>query len=119
MSFLFTPVLFPPCFLLSPLPTPFQGKEKKEEEKKKKRRKEKKRKEGFQKKKLTYKPSTKIPNRTQFKHTIFGPQTWSGYDEAYFPAVRDAIEEGDFAAAQQRVDRVARILNRAALRLNN
>lgn len=35
MSFLFTPVLFPLYFLLSPLPTLFQGKGKKKEKERK------------------------------------------------------------------------------------
>jgi len=60
-----------------------------------------------------------VPGRTQFKHVIFGPQAWSGYDEAYFPAVRDAIDVGDWAAAQAQLNIVARVLRYAATRLLN
>ncbi|KUJ07571.1 Zn-dependent exopeptidase [Mollisia scopiformis] len=58
-----------------------------------------------------------IPNRTQFKHILFGPQLWSGYDEAFFPAIRDAVEAGEWALAQQQVEKAARILKRASKKL--
>jgi N-acetylated-alpha-linked acidic dipeptidase len=58
-----------------------------------------------------------IPGREQFKHVIFGPQRWSGYDEAWFPFVRDAIEDKDWARAQKMVDKTARIITRAAEQL--
>ncbi|KAI1342596.1 peptidase-like protein [Xylariaceae sp. FL0016] len=55
-----------------------------------------------------------IPNRTQFKHVVFGPQLWSGYDEAYFPAIRDAIEVEDWSLAQTIIDKTAKIITDAA-----
>lgn len=58
-----------------------------------------------------------IPGREQYKHIIFGPQKWSGYKGAYFPAVRDKVEEGDWEGAQVWLDRVASILTRAADKL--
>ncbi|EOD48652.1 putative glutamate carboxypeptidase protein [Neofusicoccum parvum] len=58
-----------------------------------------------------------IPGREQFKHVIFGPDAWSGYDEAYFPAVRDAIELGNWSLAQTQADKAARILSKAADKL--
>lgn len=58
-----------------------------------------------------------VPGREQFKHVIFGPQAWSGYDEAYFPAVRDAVEKGEWKAAQEWVVKIAGILERAAGKL--
>ncbi|KAL1953172.1 hypothetical protein VTO42DRAFT_3432 [Malbranchea cinnamomea] len=60
-----------------------------------------------------------VPNRTQFKHVIYGPQLWSGYDEAYFPAIRDAIDSGNWTATQQWVDKVAKIISFASARLNH
>ena len=59
-----------------------------------------------------------LPNRTQFKHVIFAPQAWSGYDEAFFPGVRDAVDEGNWDLAQVQVEKVARILKSAAEALN-
>ncbi|KAF4983571.1 hypothetical protein FZEAL_1050 [Fusarium zealandicum] len=55
-----------------------------------------------------------IPNRTQFKHVVFGPQKWSGYDEAFFPAIRDTIEEGDWTSAQRIISKTAALLRKAA-----
>ncbi|PGH18069.1 hypothetical protein AJ79_00696 [Helicocarpus griseus UAMH5409] len=59
-----------------------------------------------------------VPNRTQFKHVIFGPQAWSGYDEAFFPAIRDAIDSGNWVETQRWIDRVSKILNDASRGLN-
>ncbi|KAL1311414.1 hypothetical protein AAFC00_001576 [Neodothiora populina] len=60
-----------------------------------------------------------IPGREQYKHILFGPQAWSGYDEAYFPAIQDAIEEEKWEDAQRLLERAARILKRAAQKLNS
>jgi hypothetical protein len=58
-----------------------------------------------------------VPNRTQFKHVVYGPQAWSGYDEAYFPAIVDAIDSGNWAETQRWVDKVAKIITDASTRL--
>jgi len=58
-----------------------------------------------------------VPGRTQFKHVIIGPQTWSGYDTAYFPAIQDAIDMGNWTAAQEQLGIVARVLHHAADKL--
>jgi hypothetical protein len=60
-----------------------------------------------------------LPAREQFKHVIFAPQAWSGYDEAYIPGVRDAIDNGDWEEAQRQVEKVARVLGAAARKLNH
>ncbi|KAF2837718.1 putative glutamate carboxypeptidase Tre2 [Patellaria atrata CBS 101060] len=58
-----------------------------------------------------------VPGREQFKHILFAPQTWSGYDEAYFPAIRDAIDAQDWKAAQAQLEKAADILANAADKL--
>jgi N-acetylated-alpha-linked acidic dipeptidase len=58
-----------------------------------------------------------IPGREQFKHVIFGPQMWSGYEEAYFPFIRDALERGDWEEAKIMVERTARVLRLAGEKL--
>ncbi|KAA8566873.1 hypothetical protein EYC84_009972 [Monilinia fructicola] len=58
-----------------------------------------------------------IPNRTQFKHVIFGPQLWSGYEEAYFPAIRDAVEVGDWGLAKKMLEKAANIIKRASSKM--
>jgi len=55
-----------------------------------------------------------IPNRTQFKHVVFGPQLWSGYDEAFFPAIRDVIEAKDWDLARRTIAKTSAILRQAA-----
>ncbi|KAK5654491.1 hypothetical protein OQA88_7119 [Cercophora sp. LCS_1] len=58
-----------------------------------------------------------IPNRTQFKHVMFGPQLLSSYDEEYFPSIRDTIRSGDWGLAAKTVEKVAAIITKAAHRL--
>ncbi|KAI5251005.1 glutamate carboxypeptidase 2 [Aureobasidium subglaciale] len=58
-----------------------------------------------------------VPGREQYKHVIFGPQLWDGYAAAYFPAVRDALQEGRWEDAQKQLERAARILRVAANKL--
>ncbi|KAI9762141.1 MAG: Inositol-pentakisphosphate 2-kinase [Chaenotheca gracillima] len=75
-----------------------------------------------------------VPGREQFKHVIFAPQAWSGYDEAYFPAVRDALDNAThpfyktfnvgnqdakaaMQEAQKQLEKAADILDKAAKKL--
>ncbi|KAG6029807.1 hypothetical protein E4U41_000268 [Claviceps citrina] len=62
-----------------------------------------------------------IPNRTQFKHVVFGPQKWSTYHVSVFPAIRDTVEAGDWERASLIASKTAAILRRAAtvLQLGN
>ena len=50
---------------------------------------------------------------------IFAPQAWSGYEEARFPGVRDAIDDGNWTLAQEQVVKVAGILSYASQKLNH
>lgn len=59
-----------------------------------------------------------LANRTQFKHVIFAPQAWSGYDDATFPAVRDAVDARLWDLAQSEVQKIAGIIEVAAGKLN-
>ena len=34
-----------------------------------------------------YSDILQVPGREQFVHVIFAPQTWSGYEETYFPGI--------------------------------
>lgn len=59
-----------------------------------------------------------IPGREQYKHIIFGPDaSGSGYDAAFFPAVRDALDARDWPGAQAQVQKAADILSRASDKL--
>lgn len=48
---------------------------------------------------------------------MFGPQAWSGYDEAFFPAIRDAVDADDWDAAWKAVDKAAMLLTKASQQL--
>jgi hypothetical protein len=61
--------------------------------------------------------SLQLPGRTQFKHVIFAPQAWSGYDETFFPSIRDAMDAGNWMEAQKQVEKVANILSTAVSNL--
>jgi hypothetical protein len=58
-----------------------------------------------------------LDGREQFKHVIFAPQKWSGYEESFFPGVRDALDEGDLKRAQEWVVRVVEVLGNATRNL--
>ncbi|KAI2792970.1 hypothetical protein POX_b03015 [Penicillium oxalicum] len=60
-----------------------------------------------------------IPNRTQFRHVVFGPELWSGYDASIFPAIRDTINTGNWTLAQHWIDRVADTIHTASDKLLN
>jgi len=61
-----------------------------------------------------------VPGRTQFKHVVYGPQLWSGFDEAYFPHIRDALfEYKNISQAQEMVEVVAERLEYASHKLNH
>lgn len=46
-----------------------------------------------------------------------GPDLWNAYQDAYFPAIRDVVEAGDWVLANQTLDKVARIISKAAANL--
>ncbi|KAF3491556.1 glutamate carboxypeptidase 2 [Arthroderma uncinatum] len=61
-----------------------------------------------------------VPNRTQYKHMIYSPQLWpeKPEDATYFPAIRDAMDSGDWTQTQVWIEKVSKIINNAAIRLN-
>lgn len=44
---------------------------------------------------------------------------WSGYEEAYFPGVRDAIDAADWKLAQEQIEKVSGIITYAGRKLNH
>ncbi|KAK5169927.1 uncharacterized protein LTR77_005905 [Saxophila tyrrhenica] len=57
-----------------------------------------------------------IPGREQFVHVLFAPSKVDGGVEVW-PAVRDALEQGDWEAAQRMVERAASVIERAGRKL--
>ncbi|CAK7218234.1 hypothetical protein SBRCBS47491_003440 [Sporothrix bragantina] len=58
-----------------------------------------------------------IPNRKQFKHVVFGPKLWSSYEGDLFPAVRDLVDAGEWAKANQTLAKIADLFQAAAAHL--
>ena len=55
-----------------------------------------------------------LPRRPWFKHFVYAPGFYTGYDVKTLPAVREAIEERQYADVNPEVVRTAEALARAA-----
>ncbi|KAK5714883.1 hypothetical protein LTR15_010299 [Elasticomyces elasticus] len=62
-------------------------------------------------------PAGGLPGRCQYKHVVYGPQRESGYDVGYFPFIRDAVDAGDWKAAQAWVEKAGRKVREAGNKL--
>jgi N-acetylated-alpha-linked acidic dipeptidase len=51
-----------------------------------------------------------LPRRPWYKHLIYAPGIYSGYDVKTVPSVREAIEQKHYAEADQEIGRVAKAL---------
>jgi N-acetylated-alpha-linked acidic dipeptidase len=51
-----------------------------------------------------------LPKRSWFTHLIYAPGFYTGYGVKTLPGVREAIEQKDWALAQQEIERVAAVL---------
>lgn len=58
-----------------------------------------------------------LPGREQFKHVVYGPGLWNGYESAVFPGIRDAMDAKDWDAVREQVQIVAEVVGNAADRL--
>lgn len=54
-----------------------------------------------------------IPDRPQFKHTVFGPSRWADSSTSQFPAIRALVEDGRWDEARALVARTAKIISSA------
>jgi N-acetylated-alpha-linked acidic dipeptidase len=51
-----------------------------------------------------------LPGRTWYRHQVYAPGVYTGYGVKTLPGVREAIEQGRWAEAQQEIGRVAAAL---------
>jgi N-acetylated-alpha-linked acidic dipeptidase len=51
-----------------------------------------------------------LPRRPWYKHMLYAPGIYSGYDVKTVPSVREGIEQKKYAEAEQEIARVARVL---------
>ncbi len=55
-----------------------------------------------------------LPRRPWFKHSVYAPGFYTGYDVKTLPGVREVIEEKQYAEVNREVARTAEVLQRAA-----
>src|SRR6266540_806203 len=55
-----------------------------------------------------------LPRRSWFKHYVYAPGFYTGYDVKTLPAVREAIEEKQYSDVNSEVAKTAEVLQRAA-----
>jgi len=55
-----------------------------------------------------------LPGREWFKHMVFGPGLWLGYQGVVFPGVLEALDDGDLEGAKVWVERIAGAINDVA-----
>lgn len=51
-----------------------------------------------------------LPGRPWFKHQIYAPGFYTGYGVKTIPAVREAVEQGQWKEAQEQIERVGKVL---------
>jgi N-acetylated-alpha-linked acidic dipeptidase len=60
-----------------------------------------------------------LPNRPWFRHAIYAPGQYTGYEAVVIPGVNEAVERKDVAGTQQQLEALAGVLNSAAAVLEN
>ena len=55
-----------------------------------------------------------LPGREWFKHMVFAPGLWLGYQGVVFPGVLEALDDGDLEGAKVWVERIACAINDVA-----
>ncbi len=60
-----------------------------------------------------------LPNRPWFKHQLYAPGFYTGYGVKTVPAVREAIEQGEWDLAEQEINKVSKVLENEANVIND
>ncbi|KAI1208452.1 Zn-dependent exopeptidase [Annulohypoxylon truncatum] len=60
-----------------------------------------------------------LPGRPWYKHLIFAPGLWAGYDGVVFPCITECLENDDIQGANVSVQEVAEIIDQACSILHN
>jgi len=60
-----------------------------------------------------------LPGRPWFRHQIYAPGFYTGYGVKTIPAVREAIEQGQWNIAEQQIMKVAKVLENEAAVIND
>jgi N-acetylated-alpha-linked acidic dipeptidase len=59
-----------------------------------------------------------LPGRPWYRHRIYAPGKYTGYDAKTLPGVREAVEAGDMNEAREQADQVVSVLRRLNERIN-
>ncbi|XXH01969.1 Vacuolar protein sorting-associated protein 70 [Hypoxylon texense] len=54
-----------------------------------------------------------LPGRPWYKHLIFAPGLWAGYDGVVFPGVTECLENDDISGANTWIQEVAKVIDKA------
>ncbi|KAI1453375.1 Zn-dependent exopeptidase [Annulohypoxylon moriforme] len=58
-------------------------------------------------------PKGGLPGRPWYKHLIFAPGLWAGYDGVAFPCVTECIEDDDIQGANASIQEVSEVIDKA------
>ena len=61
--------------------------------------------------------SPQVPDRPWFRHVIYAPGLYTGYDVKTMPGIREAVEGKNFNRAAEQAQVAIRALDRAAAEL--
>ncbi|KAI0179738.1 Zn-dependent exopeptidase [Hypoxylon sp. FL1284] len=54
-----------------------------------------------------------LPGRPWYKHLIFAPGLWTGYDGVAFPSIAECLEDGDIEGANMWIREIAKVIEKA------
>jgi N-acetylated-alpha-linked acidic dipeptidase len=60
-----------------------------------------------------------LPNRPWYRHQIYAPGLYTGYDVKTLPGVRESIEQKQWKAADEQAERLGKVLQNAAERIQS
>ncbi|KAI1770963.1 Zn-dependent exopeptidase [Hypoxylon cercidicola] len=60
-----------------------------------------------------------LPGRPWYKHLIFAPGLWAGYDGVVFPGITECLENGDISGANAWVREVVKVIGKACSIVDN
>ncbi|KAI2464108.1 Zn-dependent exopeptidase [Annulohypoxylon bovei var. microspora] len=60
-----------------------------------------------------------LPGRPWYKHLVFAPGLWAGYDGVVFPRVTECLENDDMKGANMSIQEVAEVIDQACYMVDN
>ena len=60
-----------------------------------------------------------LPNRPWYRHQIYAPGLYTGYDVKTLPGVRESVEQKQWKSAEEQAVRVGRVLENAGEKIQS